>query len=316
MPDTPFAQFYPSAAPLQYPATAKGQQDDSATFSLDEVDYSKQNFDFFHFGPGATGIVAPHPDQFESELDSSLAAFDAELSLLPIETTGDIFSFLRADTPTCGPPSTFTVSSESVSGYDSNYADSLSAYSFNAQSPNPNYAASNYSYTQDLDMDFKRMALPASAAPSQDDSQYATVSPNASIRSSPKMVPNVGRYSPQGFSPRGSFSDYEPAQPQHVRMVSSAASDYYPQAQVSKSFNYGGVSQQTVSPLNVSAVPGVPSIPMLNSPTMARKLDEMPQDPKKKYQCPSCPRGIPTRHHAFINGRSLLFSSLRQGIQP
>lgn len=289
MPDSPFAQYYPSAAPLQYPATAKGQQDDNATFNLDDVDYSKQNFDFFHFGLGATGIVAPHPDQFESELDSSLAAFDAELNLLPIETTGDIFSFLRSDTPTCGPPSTFTVSSESVSGYDSSYADSLSAYSYNAQSPNPNYTASNYSYTQELDMDFKRMALPAASA--QDDSKYA--SPNANIRSSPKGVPNVGRYSPQTFSPRGSFSDYEPAQPQpHVRMVSSAASDYYPQAQVSKTFNYGGASQQTVSPSNVSAVSSVPSISMLSSATMSRKLDEVPQDSKKKYQCPSCPRGM------------------------
>ncbi|KZT74890.1 hypothetical protein DAEQUDRAFT_659127 [Daedalea quercina L-15889] len=295
MSDT-FAQFYAPTAPLQYTPNAKGQQEDAAAYGVDEVDYSKQNFDFFHFGTGATGIVAPHPDQFESELDSSLAAFDAELNLLPVETTGDIFSFLRSDTPTCGPPSSFTVSSESVSGYDSNYTDSLSAYSFNAHSPTPNYAPSNYSYTQELDMDFKRMALPGSAAPApaaaQDDRKYASVSPSGSIRSSPKSVPTIARYSPQNFSPRGSFSDYEPAQPQHSRMVSSAASDYYPQAQVSKTFNYGGASQQTVSPSNVSAaVPSVPSLPMLSS-SMSRKLDEMPNDSKKKYQCPSCPRAF------------------------
>ncbi|TFY56703.1 hypothetical protein EVJ58_g7474 [Rhodofomes roseus] len=297
MSDTPFAQYYASAAPLQYSASAKGQQEDAAAYGIDEVDYSKQNFDFFHFGPGATGIVAPHPDQFESELDSSLAAFDTELNLLPVETTGDIFSFLRADTPTCGPPSTFTVSSESVSGYDSSYADSLSAYSFNAQSPTPNYAASNYSYTQELDMDFKRMALPGATAPAhtaaQDERKFTSVSPSTSIRSSPKNMSTIARYSPQNFPPRGSFSDYEPAHPQHARMASSAASDYYPQAQVSKTFNYGGVSQQTVSPSNVSpTVPGVPSIPMLNSATMARKMEEMPQDAKKKYQCPSCPRAF------------------------
>lgn len=59
MPDSPFAQYYPSAAPLQYPATAKGQQDDNATFNLDDVDYSKQNFDFFHFGLGLRALSHP-----------------------------------------------------------------------------------------------------------------------------------------------------------------------------------------------------------------------------------------------------------------
>ncbi|CCM01625.1 uncharacterized protein FIBRA_03686 [Fibroporia radiculosa] len=303
MSEQPFASYF--AAPLSFPS----QKDDGlAAFSLDDIDYSKQSLDFLHFGTGTNGILAPHPDQFESELDSSLAAFDAELSLLPIETgTSDIFNFLRSDTPTCGPPSSFTVSSESVSGYDSGYADSLSAYSesfynLQAQSPTPNYPASNYSYTQELDMDFKRLGLPTAA---EDHKAYPTMPSSPSIRSSPGNIPNIAHYSPQTSfsSPRGSFSDYEPAQPQQVRLSSSAASDYYPQAQVaqvSKAFNYsvGTMGQSTVAPANVSSqVPAVPSVPGITSnhpqAAVARRIpEEMQLDPKKKYQCPSCPRAF------------------------
>ncbi|KAF9817508.1 hypothetical protein IEO21_03359 [Rhodonia placenta] len=269
MSDSHFAPYFPSAQLYQ-----SAKADDSA-FGLDELDYAKQPFDFFQFGHGSSGILAPHPDQFESELDSSLAAFDAELNHIPLETgTADIFSFLRSDTPT-GPPSTFTVSSESVSGYDSGYTDSLSGrsesfYNFPANSPTPNYAASNYSYTQDLDMDFKRMGLPTA----DDHSAYGGLPSSPSVRSSSGGIPHIAHYSPQTSfsSPRGSFSDYEPAQPQHVRIGSSAASDYYPQAQVNKQYNYPaavGVGQNTVSP-----------------------MEDMQRDPKKKYPCPLCPRAF------------------------
>lgn len=305
MSDSLFAPYF-STPPLSYQQqqqlNTKGE--DIANYGFDDIDY-KQSLDLLHFGHGPTGILAPHPDQFESELDSSLAAFDAELSSLPVDAaSADIFSFLRSDTPTCGPPSTFTVSSESVSGYDSGYADSVSGhsesfYNFPTHSPNPNYAASDYSFTHDLNMDFKRLGLPAA-----DDraSAYGALPSSPSMRSSSGSIPNIAHYSPQTTfsSPRGSFSDYEPAQPQHVRMVSSAASDYYPQAQVNKQFNYAGVgaiSQSTVSPSNVSPqLPAVPPIPTVgnNSPnlTSARRMEEAQHDPKKKYQCPSCPRAF------------------------
>ncbi|GBE78048.1 hypothetical protein BKA93DRAFT_722582 [Sparassis latifolia] len=284
MSDQPFSSFYPSATPLEhYPSP-----EPTSTPYVDTADYSKQPFDFFSYSQGATDILAPHPDQFESELDLSLAAYDVELNLLPVDT-GDFFTFLRSDTPTCGPPSTFTVSSESVSGYDSSYADSLSShsesfYNFSPHSPTPNYA-SNYPVAQDLDMDFQRLGIPAP----EDTKMYCGI-PSSPSRSSPGGVPNIAHYSPQTTfsSPRGSFSDYEPAQPQS-RLVSSAASDYYPQVQVSKHLNYpamSNVAQSTVSPANVSPQPSaVQSVPI----TRGKEDNEM-DDPKRKYPCPSCPR--------------------------
>ncbi|KZT06328.1 uncharacterized protein LAESUDRAFT_759508 [Laetiporus sulphureus 93-53] len=304
--DSHFASpvFYaPTLSRATFPAHPKHDDSPGAGPFLDEADYAKQSFDFFHFGSTATsGVLAPHPDQFESELDSSLAAFDAELSLLPVETeTQDIFSFLRSDTPTCGPPSTFTVSSESVSGYDSSYADSVSGrdsyYAFHpayARSPASSYTASNYSFrTHELEMDFKRMALPA---PQDEHKVFAALPASPSMRNSPATIPTIARYSPTtaGYSPRGSFSDYEPAQPHHVRIGSSAASDYYPQASipgVNKQYNYGVgavVSPSTVSP----SLPAVPPIPVIATTPMPKKMEEMQQDPKKKYQCPSCPRAF------------------------
>src|SRR5580704_2880852 len=109
----------------------------SATF--DSFDFAKQqSLDFFSFH-SPSDILAPHPDLFESELDSSLAAFDEiQLQLLTVDSN-DAYSFLRSDTPTCGPPSTITVSSESA--YDSLSSHSESFYNY-PQSPYP----SNYSF--------------------------------------------------------------------------------------------------------------------------------------------------------------------------
>ncbi|KAI0963233.1 hypothetical protein AcW1_000365 [Taiwanofungus camphoratus] len=293
--DSPFVPLYNPAGVLPH------HKGDEAAYGLDDIEYHKQSFDFLLYGGGATGVLAPHPDQFESELDS-LAAFDAELNLLPqVETgTGDIFSFLRSDTPTCG--STFTVSSESVSGYDSGYADSISGHSesvfnFSAQSPiqNPSYAASNYSFTGELDMDFQRLGIPTN----DDHSAYGGIPSSPSMGSSPGNVPNIAHYSPQTSfsSPRGSFSDYEPAQPQQVHIGSSAASDYYPQmqaAQIKQHHNYTGTgagAQSTVSPSNVSPLlPAVPPIPLVNP--HKGKMEGMQDDPKRKYQCPQCPRAF------------------------
>src|ERR1700710_3056749 len=78
-------------------------------------EFTKQGggLDFASFH-SPSDILAPHPDLFELELDSSLAAFnEVQLQLLTVDSN-DAYSFLRSDTPTCGPPSTITVSSESA----------------------------------------------------------------------------------------------------------------------------------------------------------------------------------------------------------
>ena len=232
MSDPTFAQFYPQSAAFEPQAYHKLDTAAPPTIALDSAENQKQSFDFFNYSQSGLDVVAPHPDQFELELDNSLAAFDAELSILPIDTAD--FSFYRSATPTFGPPSTFTVSSESVSGYDSAYNDNLSSrsesfYNFNAQSPTSNYTSSVYSLTQEqLDMEFQRMAMPTH----DDPNSFGALPTSPSIRSSPGSVPNISQYSPPYSSPRGSFSDYEPAQPQQVRIGSSAASEYYPQTHV------------------------------------------------------------------------------------
>ncbi|OBZ79853.1 Catalase A [Grifola frondosa] len=290
MSDPTFAQFYPQAAAFDY--------NDAAAFAVDPIDYHKQNFDLFNFGQGiVSDVLAPHPDQFESELDS--LAFDQELNVIPVET-GD-FTLFRSDTPTFGPFSSFTVSSESVSGYGSTYADSISShsesfYNFNGQSPTSNYAASAYSLTHEqLDMDFQRLRMPAE----DDPNSFGTLPSSPSIRSSPGNVPNISHYSPE-YSSRGSFSDYEPAQPQQVRIGSSAASDYYPQVQVQLnkySAGPGVVGQATVAPDNVSPqLPAVPPMPSVNSQRPA-KMESIHDDPKRKYRCPSCPRAFARQYN-------------------
>ncbi|KAI0662542.1 hypothetical protein C8Q70DRAFT_959334 [Cubamyces menziesii] len=294
MSDPAFAQFYPQSAAFEPAAYHK--VDAAApppTVALDANENQKQSFDFFNYSQAGLDVVAPHPDQFELELDNSLAAFDAELSLIPIDTAD--FSFYRSATPTFGPPSSFTVSSESVSGYDSVYNDSISSrsesyYNLNAQSPTNNYPSSVYSLTQEhLDMDFQRMGMPT-----EDPNSFGALPSSPSIRSSPGSVPNISQYSPPYSSPRGSFSDYEPAQPQQVRLGTSAASDYYPQAQVQIN-KYGArvihqqPQQQHIRPASsMSQLSGV-SHPSLTS--QRTKIETMHDDPKRKYQCPTCPRG-------------------------
>ena len=90
---------------------------------------SKAALEFALYGQSPADVLAPHPEQFDAELDSSLAAFDADVLSLPhnfLDPAVDLFSQWRSDTPTRGVPSTFTVSSEST--YDSGYSDALSSY--------------------------------------------------------------------------------------------------------------------------------------------------------------------------------------------
>ncbi|RPD63243.1 hypothetical protein L226DRAFT_518000 [Lentinus tigrinus ALCF2SS1-7] len=295
---TTFAQFYPQSAAFEPSAYHKLDAAAPPTIALDSSENQKQSFDFFNYSQ--SDVVAPHPDQFELELDNSLAAFDAELSLLPIDTAD--FTFYRAATPTFGPPSTFTVSTESVSAYDSAYNDNLSSrsesfYNFNAQSPTSNYPSSVYSLTQEqLDMEFQRMAMPA-----EDHNSFGALPTSSpSIRSSPGSVPNISQYSPPYSSPRGSFSDYEPAQPQQVRLGSSAASDYYPQAQVQIN-KYTGVRVMQQAPQARSTASMSPQLSAMSHPSAGThpsltahraKIDSMQDDPKRKYQCPTCPRAF------------------------
>ena len=110
---------------------------------------SPAGFDFSSFA-SPSDILAPHPDLFESELDSSLAGFDSlDLQSL-IDNEPDAFAFFRTETPTCGPPSTFTVSSESAYETLSSYSESIY-----------NHHTSELGLPLNFDMDFARASISA-----------------------------------------------------------------------------------------------------------------------------------------------------------
>jgi hypothetical protein len=209
---------------------------------------------FFSFQP--SDVLAPHPDLFESELDLISADLDPEaLQLLTVDSQ-DAFAFLRSDTPTCGPLSTITASSESA--YDSVSSRSESYYNY----PHSPYPASNYSFPLDLEMDFQRIRVDPvaefTASALNDPKSFGTLPPT------PPRSPQHGETYEKNFETRTSYSDYGPPR------RNSVASDYY--------YSMG----QSVSP---QQVPIVPSIPLVQT------SDDQKADPRKKYKCNACPRG-------------------------
>jgi len=237
------------------------------------ADYSKQQqgLDFFFHSP--SDIIAPHPDLFESELDSNLAGF--ELHLLTVDSN-DAFSYLRSDTPTharTGPASEITFSSESA--YDSLSSRSESFYNY---PPSPAYSSSNYSFPMELEMDFQRIHVDSVSdyvaqtnvngldSTAVDDNSFGELPPT------PPRSPAAPRVISKVYEARSSFSDYGPSR------RDSVSSDYYSQ------LNYANAGS-TVSPEHISTqLPVVPSISHLQ--------EEYKGDPRKKYKCSACPRAF------------------------
>lgn len=255
----------------------------------DSFDYKQQQqaFDFSDLSTCGTDSFSSFPannqhlDQFDNEIDSSLAQYDVDIHRLPFDLA-DPFTLLRNDTPTRGLPSTFTVSSESVSGYEP--FENLSAYSESHY-----YAQSENAALSEIDMEMKRFGL------SPADDLSFKLSPPSSATNSPPL--GVHGYSPTTFSPRGSFSEYEGSSPVRIHLPSSSASDYYPQINVAKYPQ--SVAQATVSPANVSVQ--LPNSQPIQSTTVVPSqrgaksesgiTSALSKDPKRKYQCPTCPRG-------------------------
>ncbi|KAG7099526.1 hypothetical protein E1B28_001367 [Marasmius oreades] len=224
------------------------------------VDYGKQFFDAF-----PSEVHAPPPDLFESELDSSLAGIDPfQFELLEVNHT-DAFSRLRSDTPTCGPPSLITVSSESASAYDSFSSYSESIYNYSKSSFD---IQSNCSFP--LDMDFQRLEVASDYGVQQlldgvDPTSFGSMPPTP-----PRSPPNHGANNGKVYSQRTSYSDYGPSR-------GVVPNDYY-------NVTYGStLTPATVSPTHVSQLPPSVSLP---------QNEELKGDPRKKYKCSSCPRGF------------------------
>lgn len=244
-------------------------------------DYAKQQqgLDFVSFH-SPSDILAPHPDLFELELDSSLAAFnEVQLQLLTVDSN-DAYSFLRSDTPTCGPPSTITVSSESA--YETLSTRSESFYNFSDSS----YPATDCSFPLDLEMDFQRARIGGSgcsdyggSAVQGNNNLPVTVDPSTfgSLPLSPRSAPLPAA---ETAFKRTSYSDYGGAT-RIPAVPKSTTADFY---------GLGFIGADTVSPSNMAQLSTTAS-PVPQARSIRGVEDQSKEDPRKKYQCPTCPRG-------------------------
>ena len=244
-------------------------------------DYAKQQHGDFVSFHSPSDILAPHPDLFELELDSSLAAFnEVQLQLLTVDSN-DAYSFLRSDTPTCGPPSTITVSSESA--YETLSTRSESFYNFSDSS----YPANDCSFPLDLEMDFQRARIGGSgcsdyggSAVQGNNNLPMTVDPSTfgTLPLSPRSA-HTAPAAEAGFK-RTSFSDYGGAT-RIPAVPKSTTADYY---------GLGFINADTVSPSNMAQLSATAS-PVPQARSVRGVEDQSKEDPRKKYQCSTCPRG-------------------------
>ncbi|KAF6766237.1 hypothetical protein DFP72DRAFT_1057404 [Ephemerocybe angulata] len=138
---------------------------------------------------------------------------------------------------------------------DSNSEDIFSDISSFYNQSTTSQTSSSVSPTFDfnqIQMDFQRVRLPPTP---------------------PRSPPVPMSAANKGFPIRSSLSDYAPPR-------RSSAGDIFSQMGFPSS-----LGQNTVSPLHLST-----RLPPLSSPSMAS--DDYKGDPRKKYKCPSCPRGF------------------------
>lgn len=279
--------------------------------------------DWLSFPPSSPGDVhAPHPDLFELELDSSIIALpqgdQEQLQLLNIDIS-DPYAFVRSDTPRCGPPSTFTVSSEST--YDSYSSHSESLYNL---SNSPSDFDDNGDYRVDLGIDFSKFSVDVDAAAAEAKVQLTASGnvkdePDNALGLLPKMDNKPAldafgvHYGSPNTSRRTSFQEGmapSPAAPSGTMGGTIASSvGYYASAMYQN--KPAAVAQSTISPTNLLSPSGLAMAQNINhssaSPTpspvtsnnsvgsapMSMTPQQMAEhrDPRKKYKCSSCPRG-------------------------
>jgi len=246
-------------------------------YNNNEFTKQHQSLDFFSFH-SPLDVVAPHPDLFESDIDSNLAAYPDQLHLLTVDSN-DAYNYWKAEQPQqLGPPSTITVSSESfesLSSHSDSLYEQLSYYSPSNITPN---------HLLDLDMEFSRVRV---------GSEYSTAQSNISLLDETNDPTSFGTLPPTpprsptlpvdsdsstGFEkpyiPRTSYSDYCPP-----KRNSTSSSDYYSHLGYTPSLGHS-----SVSPLHLSA-----QLPTVTSAT-PQPVEES-KDPRKKYRCTACPRG-------------------------
>jgi hypothetical protein len=240
------------------------------SFSANEF-VKQQSLDFFSFH-SPSDVVAPHPDLFESDIDSNLAAFpDLQLNIVD---SNEAYTYFRTANQFQGPLSTITVSSES---YDSLSSHSESFYNEQIDTQFANLPLDpNQLFDLDLNMDFSRVhvgseysAVPSSMSLLDEASDPASFGalPPTPPRSPPAPMHNVKA----NFATRSAYSDYTP--PHRSSTEYYARSSYTP-------------SHSSISPMHTS-----PTMPTVAS-VAPQPFDEFKGDPRKKYRCDRCPRAF------------------------
>lgn len=236
----------------------------------------QQNLDFLSF-VSPIDIVAPHPDLFESDIDSNLAAFTDQLQLYTVDSN-DAYNFFRTEKPQWqGPLSTITVSSDS---YDTVSSHSESFYSDPVTSQLNDSENCLFDFIDD--MDFQRVGVGSDYAnmniieDATDPTSFVAL-PSTPPTSSPTAM-NMPKVFEKPYSHRISYSDCG-GFPRRRSITTS--SDYYPSILYTSSHGHPTVSPTHISNPSPTITPVPPPV-------------EEVKDPRKKYKCNSCPRGNAT----------------------
>lgn len=225
-------------------------------------------------------IFAPGIDQFESELDSdpSVAAFEIPQAFAADPTPA--FTVLRSEPFLCGPPSAFTTDSDSA------YNDSFSNHSSSLYSPSSAFgSAPSSNLPFEFDLNFSKINMEnLSDYSAQEFSEFTAAFGFDSYASSPDDSPSLPTY-----TPRDARSDYEPQGLSVVAPMLTSISEYTPSAGV-KIERPVVRRQATLTPSSTVSPPATSPEPYISS-VGKEEIKLVSEDPKKKYQCPNCPRG-------------------------
>ncbi|KAF8807263.1 hypothetical protein BYT27DRAFT_7097950 [Phlegmacium glaucopus] len=248
-------------------------------YNSNEFTKQHQSLDFFSFH-SPLDVIAPHPDLFESDIDSNLAAYPDQLQLLTVDSN-DAYNYWKAEQPQqLGPPSTITVSSESfesLSSHSDSFYEQLSYYSPSNISPK---------HLLDLDMEFSRVRVGSEYSIAQsnislldetnDPTCFGTLPPTPPRSPTVPIDSDSSKVFEKPYIPRSSYSDFCPP-----RRNSTSSSDYYSHLGFTPS-----LAHSSVSPLHISA-----QLPTVTSVT-PQPVEESKGDPRKKYRCTACPRAF------------------------
>lgn len=222
-------------------------------------------------------IFAPGIDQFESELDSdpSVAAFEIPQAFAADPTPA--FTVLRSEPFLCGPPSAFTADSDSA------YNDTFSNHSGSIYSPSSAFGSAPSSNLP-FDFDFSKINMETLSDYSVPDmSELSAVFGFDSYASTPDDSPTMPTY-----APRDTRSDYEPQGLSVVAPMLTSISEYTPSTGI-KVERPVIRRQATLTPSSTVSPPATSPEPYLSA-VHQEEIKLVSDDPKKKYQCPNCPR--------------------------